>query len=335
MKLNLSQIKSITTGAVRIEELSDGFHFYRFTAEQQEIYKNRNQDFYEKTFATSGVKMCFNTNSTKLFLKTTVTRGSSRSYFAFDVFVNGKLYDALDNYSHLNLPLDYTKEVYQGGEFSKEFTFGAGEKEICIYFPWSVAAVVKELSLDDGAVIESTKPTKKMVCYGDSITHGYDALHPSNKYITKFSESLNAAEYNKGIGGEVYFPGLASAKEDFLPDYITVAYGANDCYCKSQDAFLEDCKIFYENLDKSYKGVKTFVITPIWRKDHAKQSAFGEFKMMYTAIKNIVSKYPNITVIDGYNLVEHNEEFFGDLRLHPNDKGFVQYFENILKQLKA
>ena len=65
--------------------------------------------------------MCFNTNSTKLFLKTTVARGSSRSYFSFDVFVNGKLYDALDNYSHLNLPLDYTEEVYQSGEFSKEF----------------------------------------------------------------------------------------------------------------------------------------------------------------------------------------------------------------------
>ena len=39
MKLNLSQIKSITAGAVRIEEDADGFHLHRFTAEQQEIYK--------------------------------------------------------------------------------------------------------------------------------------------------------------------------------------------------------------------------------------------------------------------------------------------------------
>ena len=36
MNLALSQIKDITTGAVRIEEMDYAIHFYRFTAQQEE-----------------------------------------------------------------------------------------------------------------------------------------------------------------------------------------------------------------------------------------------------------------------------------------------------------
>ena len=55
MKLNLSQIRDITTGAVRIEEIDNNIHFYRFIKQQEELYKNRSDDFYKKTFATSGI----------------------------------------------------------------------------------------------------------------------------------------------------------------------------------------------------------------------------------------------------------------------------------------
>ena len=55
MNLNLSQIKEVPLGAVRIEEIENGIHFYRFNKEQELLYKNRNEDFYKKTFATSGI----------------------------------------------------------------------------------------------------------------------------------------------------------------------------------------------------------------------------------------------------------------------------------------
>ena len=100
MNLTLSQIKSITTGAVRIEEQADGIHFYRFTKAQEELYKKRNPDFYMKTFSTSGVKLCFKTDSKSLYIKAFVTKGSSRSYFAIDVFVNDSMIGSLENFSH-------------------------------------------------------------------------------------------------------------------------------------------------------------------------------------------------------------------------------------------
>ncbi len=331
--MQLSQIKDITLGAVRIEENENGFNFYRFTTEQEELYKKRSNDFYMKSFATSGVKMRFCTNSQNLFLKVLVSPGSSRTYFSFDVFVNGQRIDLLNNFSNISLPADYVKISLPLGEFSKNFNLGIGEKEVCIYFPWSVKAIIKEITIDDHAFVKPVKPSKKMLCFGDSITQGYDALCPSNKYITKLSNLLDAQEFNKAIGGEILFPDLASTKEDFMPDYVTVAYGTNDWNFCTQEEFAQNCKNFLSNITANYTNAKVLVITPIWRKEHTEDRPFGEFENVDKIIKSVAQNFKNLTVVSGFNFVEHNEKYFADLRLHPNDKGFAQYFENLSKQI--
>ncbi|MBE6933794.1 MAG: SGNH/GDSL hydrolase family protein [Ruminococcaceae bacterium] len=334
MNLNLSQIRDITTGAVRIEEIDNGIHFYRFTKQQEELYKNRSNDFYTKTFATSGIKICFHTNSQTLFLRTEITGGSSRSYFAFDVFVNGVKIDTLDNFSDIDIPQNYTTLNFPLGEFSKEFDLGIGEKEVCVYFPWSVKATLKEFVIDDDSFIKPVKPNKKLLCFGDSITHGYDALYPSNKYITKLADMLNAGEYNKAIGGEVFFPALAATKEDFEPDYITVAYGTNDWSKRSKEELTHNCKDFLCNLSNNYPNAKIYVITPIWRKDMNESRPFGDFKSAGEIIQKQTAAFSNISVIQGFEFVPQNEDLFADLRLHPNDEGFEYYFENLSKHIK-
>lgn len=334
MNLNLSQIRDISTGAVRIEEIDNNIHFYRFTKQQEELYKNRSDDFYKKTFATSGIKICFHTNSQTLFLRTEITGGSSRSYFAFDVFVNGVKIDTLDNFSDIDIPQNYTTLNFPLGEFSKEFNLGVGEKEVCVYFPWSVKVILKEFIIDDNSFIKPVKPNKKMLCFGDSITHGYDALYPSNKYITKLADMLNAGEYNKAIGGEIFFPALAATKEDFEPDYITVAYGTNDWNKCSKEELTHNYKDFLCNLSNNYPNAKIFVITPIWRKDMNESRLFGDFKSVGEIIQKQTAAFSNISVIQGFEFVPQNEDLFADLRLHPNDEGFEYYFENLSKHIK-
>ena len=334
MNLNISQIRDITTGAVRIEEIDNDIHFYRFTKQQEELYKNRSNDFYIKTFATSGIQIRFHTNSQTLFLRTEITCRSSRTYFAFDVFVNGVKIDTLDNFSDIDIPQNYTTLKLSQGEFSKKFNLGVGDKEVCVYFPWSVSAVVKELTLDDDSFIKPSKPSKKMLCFGDSITHGYDALYSSNKYITQLAKVLDAEEYNKAIGGEIFFPELAATKEDFEPDYITVAYGTNDWNRCTKEEFTHNCKEFLYNLNNNYPNSKIFVLTPIWRKDMNESRAFGEFKSVAEVIQNQAAKFDNVSVIQGFEFVPQNENLFADLRLHPNDKGFEYYFESLSKQVK-
>lgn len=334
MRLGYEQIKEICLGAVGIKEAEDGVCLHRFTEEQEALYKKVNADFYKKTRACAGVKLSFETDSKSLFLKVYVAAASARKYFSIDIFADGKTVGYLDNFSGVNLPRDYTTMQLPHGTFSKNFSLGAGLKKVCIYLPWSVAVLINELSLDDGALVRPIKPKRKMLFFGDSITQGYDALRPSNRYTTKLAEAFGAEEINKGIAGEQLFPELANTREDFCPEYICVAYGTNDWSKSTEDDFLQRCYAFYRTLHTNYPTSRIFAITPIWRKDQDVARDFGEFSKVRECIQNVVKDFSNITCIDGLNLVPHDESCFGDLRLHPNDSGFACYYQNLFEKIK-
>lgn len=333
MKLSYEQIRSISLGTVRTMETENGVRLYRFTEEQEEIYRQANADFYKKTFSLAGMKMYFETDSRSLFLKVYVTSGSSRKYFAFDVTVDGKLVGCLNNYSEVTLEKDYAQTQLPMGEFSQTFDLGEGTKKVCIYLPWSMAAEIRELSLDEDAFVKPIKYTKKLLVFGDSITQGYDALHPSRRYAARLAEALEAEEINKGIGGEIFFPALAESREDFDPDYITVAYGTNDWNRANEEDFKERCHAFYAALSRYYPNAGIFAITPIWRKDYMDERKFGDFSKVAEDIEAIVSDFENITCINGFDFVPQDENLFGDLRLHPNDNGFDYYAKRICDRI--
>ena len=48
MKLSADQIRSISMGAVRVEETENGVRLLRFTREQEELYTATSADFYKK-----------------------------------------------------------------------------------------------------------------------------------------------------------------------------------------------------------------------------------------------------------------------------------------------
>lgn len=335
MKLELSQIKDITTGAVRIEQIDQDIHFFRFTKHQEELYQARHAGFYAKSFSTSGVQLRFLTNSETLFLDVDVSHGSTRSYFTIEVFANGERVGVIKNYDASEMVGKYVKKPFPSGNFSKKFSLGAGEKEIRIYFPWSVKVTLKALCLDDDAFVKPAKPVKKLLCYGDSITHGYDALYPSNKYTTKLAQLLDAQEYNKGIGGEIYFPALAAAKEDFQPDYIVVAYGSNDWSKCTREELSKNCGEFLSHVTGNYPNIPIFVITPIWRKDMHNQTPCDDFTAVHALIEKQAADYPNMLVIRGFEFVPPDVAYFADLALHPNDRGFEFYVENLYRSIKA
>lgn len=323
MKLNFSQIKAITTGAVAVTEECDGIHFFRFTKPQAEVVQKRNEGFRNRVFCTSGITLWFKTNSDFLNIKILNLRGGvNRKSFNIDICINGKLYETLDNCGDESM----------FGEYEKTVTLPEGEKTVRIYLPWQVNTVIRELEISDNAYVIPLKHSKKLVAYGDSITHGANAWHPSKKYITKLAEYLDAEEFNKAIGGDTFAPALAKEKDDFVPDYITVAYGTNDWNCHTKEFFTECCNSFFENLSANYPTTKIYAITPIWRKDMHDERKF-EFSYTEEAIREAVKGISNVTVISGMTLVPHEEKYFGDKRLHPNDEGFEHYFGNLSKSI--
>ena len=335
MQITLEQLKQITWGTVDVTEGPDGFEFFRFTQEQSAMYIKKREDFGYKSFASSGVRLCFKTNSRSLGLKMLVKNVRARSFFALEVFVNGKRIGAIDNFSDVELPQFYSNESFPVGEFEGGFDLGAGEKEVMVYLPWNKRTFLHELTLDDGASLVPVRRSKKLMAFGDSITQGFDALWPSRRYAGRIADALEAEEINKAIGGERFCPDLVELPDDFTPDYITVSYGTNDWSNDPKELVNARMVAFFEKLYQRYPTVKTFVISPIWRPTYTNEKpGYKSFFDIEECIRAAIADKSNMILIPGFDLVPHSEIYYADQVLHPNDMGFDYYFENLWKQIK-
>ena len=321
MILTYEQIASITQGVAFVEKKEDGIQFHRFTPVQERTYDGSR--FHPKQYATAGVRLHFKTNSNVLNMKVLTRMGSSRKFFAHDIVVNGKYIGSLKNSA---------ENVY--GEFEQIFELGEGIKDVCIHFPWSVCSLLKELCLDDDSFVEPVKKAKKILIFGDSITQGYDAQNPVNRYAANIADALEAEEFNQAIGGELFCPWLAESTNNIEPDYILVAYGTNHWHHSSSEKFAGVCDKFYGNLVANYPNAKIFALTPIWRKDCTDITRFKSFEEIGEIIADVVKKYDNVTCISGRNFIPEDETLFSDLYLHPNDAGFKHYSEGLKKALE-
>ena len=336
MKLTTDELMKLSHGAVRVVEEQGKVIFYRFTEEQQSLYKNAgNEQLYLKTFAPAGVRLEFRTDSKSLFLKVNIPFATTRSYFSVDVYVNGDVVGTINNYAEVVMSGDYTKRNYPIGSFEKNFELGSGEKTVTVFLPWSVPTEIEEVSIDDSSYVEPIVRDKKMLVFGDSIAQGYDALHPSKHYTVLLADFLKADIYNKAIGGEKFIPDLANTDENFVPDYIIVAYGTNDWSKTEFDTFRSNCKDFYETLSRKYPSAKILALTPIWRKDYNEQHNCGPFSFIADYIEEVTATLDNVYCLHGFDFVPHQENMYGDLRLHPNDDGFVYYANNVYDAMKS
>lgn len=333
MRLTFEQIKSVTVGTTEIKNENGGICFHRFSDAEECIFKG--SESISLLYSTSGVKMRFKTNSETLFIKGKTMRSSPvRSFYAIDIKINGEFFDCISNFNEKNLDKIYAEKEYEFSDFEKNFHLKEGEKIIEILLPYSVQFALYELGLSDGSFIEPLKYEKFLMAYGDSITHGFDALHPSKKYVTRLCNALNFEEYNRGIGGACFCPDLVSKKDNITPDCITVAYGINDFGNTTKKIFRKNCRDFFENLVRNYGNTPIFALAPIWASYATKNDVFGSFSDVGKIIEEETSDFSNVVFVDCFDFVPHGEEYFGDGRLHPNDKGFEFYFKALKKEIE-
>lgn len=326
-KADIKQIRNITQGAVRIEREFDGIHFYRFTKEQEKFYKDYGNEFYySQTYATVGIKLAFTTDSSYLYFNMSAVGASARKYFSLDIIKDGTYIGSIDNYADTVFSKNYVNVELPFGDFEKTFELGEGVKEIIIHLPWSANCIIKDIGFDDNSFIKPLNKGKKLLVYGDSITQGYDALRPMNRYVSKISHFLEAEEINKAIGAERFNPAMASLKDTFTPDIILTAYGTNDISCDGLAITLKNCEGFFENLCKNYPDTTIYAITPIWRADY---NTIDNFKILKNEIMNITAHFKNIFLVDGFEMVPKEKKYFADLSLHPTDEGFDFYTKNL------
>jgi len=336
MKLAYEQIKEITQGAEDIKSTFDGIQFFRFT--EKELQQRKESGSFERSYSTAGVRLEFETDSRELYIKFAVKATMQRTYMAVDVLVNGQRIGSVRNSPEDELlgtffainPYEWKDKVFEG-----KFDLGEGTKKVSVYLPWNYVMYLQELSLDDTSFVKPYKRSKKMLVLGDSITHGFDAVCPSRSYASIMTAALDAEEYNKAIGGDKFTPAIADALEEREYDYVSIAYGTNDWCCCPVNIFIRHTKMFYEKLTEAYPDTRIFAITPIWRKNWEEDARLGKFFDVEKNIKELTKDYENVTVIEGFDLIPHEDKYFSDAEvLHPNDEGFKLYGENLALKIK-
>lgn len=332
MNLTYSQIKEFTMGAENALETELGLCLYRFNEEELETYTNPER-LGTKCFSSAGIRIVFRTDASALTLGVHLKSGSSRGYFAIELFEDGVRTGTLKNYTD-EMSFEERKACISEGEFEKTFPLKAGEKQVELYLPWTCITTVTKLDLTDATFATAIERDRILLMYGDSITQGYDAYLPSHSYSNRLADALGMQVVNKAIGGEVFYPRLAECTPTVAPHLITVAYGTNDFSKSEYETFKKDSRAFFHALAEQHPEVPILAITPIWRKDWDSQRKIPSFHAVGDHLRAIAQEIPAMKVICGYEFIPQDTNLYADLRLHPNDDGFTYYAENLIKAVR-
>ena len=317
MDLNLSQLRSITMGALDIQEEADGFHFFRTTPLQAAAFGEASEEFLLKCRATSGIRLDFYTDSPILALRWCNAKiTSARTFCYFDVLVDGILT------MHSGTP-DCGSEP--DGSFC--LTLPEGMHRVQIFFPTLSDVAISAVTLADGATVMPHRARCRILFHGDSITQGYDALFPSDCYANRLARYYDAEILNQAIGAACFDPAVLQPVGAF--DFVVVAYGTNDWRNKTMADFTADAAGFLARLSLIYGKLPVFVVLPIWRTDTDDGAPCAGDFMECRALIGRLAATQGFTVLDDYHLLPHDTRLFSDGYLHPNDIGFALYAQRL------
>lgn len=307
MRLSNEQLRKIYYGAYRFGETEDGYvQAFQYTEKQVQYFRGASDFWYERCTASNAKTLEFETRATRIsFAYKILWTGSEDS---IELAVDGLITE-----------IKYVKDLPQEGELSFELL--AGEKKVMIYLPADATILIRNFAIN--ADFSPVEKNGKVLWMGDSITQGFGPLRSSHTYVSVANRLLNYDILNQGIGGYVYDKNVLVPMDGYEPDKIIISMGTNQYGTES----MKDIEEYYERLSEIYGDRPVLCITPIWRGD----SPDGEPVLIRFCqkLKVICSKYPNITVVEGFRLVPHLPEYFLD-NLHPNALGSEIYGRNLV-----
>lgn len=322
MKLSNKDLQKIYFGAYNFTETEDGYlQAFQFTSEQIEYFKKASDFWYERCTASTSKTIEIKTNAKTIsFDYKIIWKGSEDS---IEAMVDGIITKII-----------YIKELKEEGSLTFDLTETLegiydnpdGMRDVVIYLPADATIVIKNFEINGDYT--PAKKGSKVLWLGDSITQGFGPLRSSQTYVSVANRILNYDIINQGIGGYVYDKKSLLKMEGYKPEKLIVALGTNQYGCET----MKDIEEYYPRLFELYgKDIPTLVITPLWRGDN--MEGIPTLVKFCDKLKEILAKYPNIKVVDGFRLVPHLPEYFLD-NLHPNGLGTEVYGRNLVEKIR-
>lgn len=319
MELTFAQLAAITRGADHVYTENDRFITRRCTDAQTAAYAVTKYD--NKCRTSAGIRFDFVTDSQTISFDYTVCNRLSVIWMSIDLYADGVM--VASDYKDTHVSADHYTFTYR-------FEYKA-RRRLTLYLPYMLDLQVDSFTLDDGAAVEPYNGYRgKMLCFGDSITHGYHAKYSSCTYPAMVARQFDLDFNNQGNAGYIFDGATIDPEMNFTPDVITVAFGTNDwSRQKTREAFLGGTKGFFDRLREVYPSTPILAILPLWRGDSWRPKPAGTFEEARALLAEIMAAHGCI-IVDGALAVPHVPEFYGDFRLHPNDLGFAFYAQAII-----
>lgn len=313
----MPDMKPLFKNCINVNQNDGWLKPLRFTDRQIEAYSTTDV-MRVRVFSPSGVCLDFTSAAEHLSLDYRIP-DKARSWASFDVYTDGVF--------------EQTLELTDLESGSIRFTFiKQGQKRITVYLPHLVEIEFRNIQID--APFEPTPEyTKHILCLGDSITQGMNALRPSSCYPVLLSRFWDCSLLNLGVGSDIFDPNHLDALP-FEPDAIFIALGTNDWGRETKD-LIEGARLYLDKLTSLSSCKKIYALLPLWRADWKDTHPCGGFADLKRILTEIYADYPAVTVINGAKLVPNIPLYYGDEWVHPNDEGFLHYALNIIKEVKT
>jgi hypothetical protein len=222
----------------------------------------------------SGVRVVFRTTANVVELVTHPTRiaypGAERPRGRIDVYADGRLAvrDPLDGGDRIEVDLTTGQTTFHPGEAHTTTVSGLppGRHRIEIWLPHNETVELTELRAD--APIEPDDATGPLwVHHGSSISHGSNALAPSEIWPAVAARRAGVELRNLGLGGSALVdPFLARVIRDAPADYISVKLGINVVNLDAMRlrAFVPAVHGFLDTIRDGHPEVPLVLISPLF-----------------------------------------------------------------------
>lgn len=294
------------------------------------------RDFYpfltnERAKQCAGIRLCFTTSSRNIILNMT------------DIEAGTKLDLVVNNAFDRQVVLENTCEKICFEKLSE------GLKQIEIWLDPEYTFKLKNITIDDDAIIYKTVNTKKKwVHYGSSISHSRLAEFQQDKFPSKIwtalvAQKMNLHLTNLGFGGNcVIEPMIGRLIRDLPADYITLKLGIN-VYTGALMArtFSPNVIGLIQIIREKHPTTPLALISPICSPPREKVIAekgdltLEQMRSIHEGIVKSCTKYgdSNIYYVDGLKVFGYDEVKYMPDKLHPNTEGQLVLAENFIKEV--
>jgi lysophospholipase L1-like esterase len=181
-------------------------------------------------------------------------------------------------------------------------------------------------------------PALRYVAYGDSVTHGFTASAIDKTYPYLVAQKRGWQLINLGLGGRASNVSDAHILKTLKADVITVLMGVNDWQGGGPvERYRKNMMGFFDALRAVQPTVPIYFLTslyvpPSW----SPKTQIADLEAYRQVAREIVlaRKDPNMHLIEGLDLIDHDPKLFDPVAVHPNDQGFAQMGERLAKQMQ-